>query len=199
MDYLEWQLGRFQSACDDARQAGVSIPVRMVASSKILSMTKRLTLNGVDPGQMLFGPLQSQGDVPWPTAQQAFKRLSSRLIHIRPVDRRAHLDMAPFPTEGPVTMGIVPIGAADGIDRAHCGSVLVRGHRARILGRPSLEHTRIDVSTIPDAAVGDEVVFIGEQRHAQIAPEEVVAHQKHTRVADLAIAVRAHVPRSYVT
>lgn len=195
--YLEWQLARFQAACANASARGVNIPVRMLASSKILSITKGLTLNGVDPGQMYFGPLKAEGDVPWPTRRQGIKRVSSRIIHVRTVDREAYRDMAPFPTEGPIVMGVVPIGSADGIAQVHCGSVLVRGQRARIIGKPSLEHTRIDLSGIRNPEVGDEVVFIGQQRDAQITPEEVAAYQGHGRVADLAIALRAHVPRFY--
>ncbi|MGH7335250.1 MAG: alanine racemase C-terminal domain-containing protein, partial [Candidatus Rokuibacteriota bacterium] len=44
-----------------------------------------------------------------------------------------------------------------------------------IIGGPSLEHTRIDLTQVPDAQVGDEVVIIGRQGDAQITAAEVAA------------------------
>jgi alanine racemase len=94
-------------------------------------------------------------------------------------------------------IGIIPIGSADGMSRLHCGEVLVRGRRAKVLGT-SLEHTRLDLSDIPKALMGDEVVIIGEQGSCKITPDAVVAHQRHQRIADLAIAIRPSIPRRYI-
>jgi alanine racemase len=51
--------------------------------------------------------------------------------------------------------------------------VLVRGQAAPLVSSPSLEHTRIDLTAVPDAAVGDEVVIIGRQGELEITPAEV--------------------------
>jgi alanine racemase len=53
--------------------------------------------------------------------------------------------------------------------------VLVRGQAAPLLTGPNLEHTRIDLSGVPDARVGDEVVIIGRQGHAEITMAEVAS------------------------
>ena len=45
-----------------------------------------------------------------------------------------------------------------------------------LIGTPSLEHTRIDLTAVPDAAVGDEVVIIGRQGDLEITPAEVATH-----------------------
>jgi alanine racemase len=57
----------------------------------------------------------------------------------------------------------------------HAGRMLVRGHAAPIIGSPSLEHTRIDLTGVPDAAVGDEAVIIGRQGDLEIPAAEVAA------------------------
>jgi alanine racemase len=197
LDYLEWQLGRFEAMCGRLETLGITVPIRMLASSKILALTPRLTLNAVDPGQMFFGPFRAAGDVPWDTARQAFKALSSRLIHIRVIERSEFLNEVPFPIRPRMRIGVVPIGAADGMAQLHCGEVLVRGRRAPLVGNPSLEHTRIDLTEIPEAQLGDKVVIIGAQGGERILPDAVVAHQKHTRIADLAMAIRPSIPRLY--
>jgi alanine racemase len=197
LDYLEWQLGRFEAMCRRLETLSITVPIRMIASSKILALTPRLTLNAVDPGQMFFGPFRAAGDVPWDTARQAFKAVSSRLIHIRVLERSEFISEAPFPIRPGMRIGVMPIGAADGMAQLHCGEVLVRGRRVPLVGNPSLEHTRIDLSDIPEAQLGDEVVIIGAQGGERILPDAVVAHQKHARIADLAMAIRPSIPRRY--
>jgi len=67
------------------------------------------------------------------------------------------------------------MGSADGLRWLHAGRVLVRGRAVPIIGSPALEHTRIDLTAVPDAAVGDEVVIIGRQSDLEITPAEVAA------------------------
>ncbi len=62
----------------------------------------------------------------------------------------------------PAKMAVVPVGYWHGFPRAcSCvGSVLVRGHRARVLGRVSMDMIAIDVTGIA-ARPGDTVTLIG--------------------------------------
>jgi alanine racemase len=60
------------------------------------------------------------------------------------------------------------------------------------------KHTRIDLTDTPEAQLGDGVVIIGEQGGEGIAPDAVVAHQNHARIADLAMAIRPSIPRRYL-
>jgi alanine racemase len=197
-EYLDWQLGRFEALCQRLEALGIAPPIRMVASSKILAVLGRPAFNAVDPGQMFFGPFRAEGDVPWPTARQALSKLSSRLIHVRTIARSAFEREAPFPVRAGTRMGIIPLGSADGAARLHAGEVLVRGRRAGLLSGPSLEHMRIDLTHIPEAEVGDEVVLVGTQGSEVIAPEAVVAHQKLARMTDIAMAVGPRIPRRYI-
>ena len=44
-----------------------------------------------------------------------------------------------------------------------------------VLGRITMDLTMIDVSRVPDAAVGDEVVLMGRQRDEEILAAEIAA------------------------
>ena len=70
-------------------------------------------------------------------------------------------------------LGVIPMGLADGLGWLHAGRVLVRGHAVPVIGGPNLEHMRIDLTSVPDARVGDEVVIIGRQGEAEITAAEV--------------------------
>ena len=67
------------------------------------------------------------------------------------------------------------------------GSVLVGGRRASLVGSPSLEHARVDLSSHVAAAAGDEVVIIGTQRAERITIGEVL--QRHPEMSETAIAL----------
>ena len=91
------------------------------------------------------------------------------------IPRERFAELAPFPVTAPMRLGVIPMGSADGLRWLHAGRVLVRGHAAPIVGAPSLEHTRIDLTGVPDAGVGDEVVIIGRQGNLEISPAEVAS------------------------
>ena len=198
LEYLNWQFQRFEAMCRKLEAQGIEIPIRMVASSKILSVLGRLAFNAVDPGQMFFGPFREEGDVPWPTTRRPLRTISSRLIHVRSLARTEFTKEAPFPVRPGTRMGVIPIGSADGGARLHAGEVLVRGRRARFLSGASLEHMRVDLTEIPEAELGDEVVFVGEQGGDAITAEAVVEHQKLQRVTDIAMSVGPRIPRRYL-
>ena len=69
----------------------------------------------------------------------------------------------------------VSVGYADGYPRAlsNQGRMLVHGKYAPIVGRVCMDQTMIDVSHIPDASIGDEVVLVGRQGENRISVEEL--------------------------
>lgn len=69
----------------------------------------------------------------------------------------------------------LPVGYSDGYRRAYSnkGSVLVRGRRAPVLGRVTMNTTMVDVTDIPGVQAGDEVVLFGRQGGEQITQAEI--------------------------
>ena len=67
-------------------------------------------------------------------------------------------------------LALLTVGYADGLFRnlGNRFSMLVRGQRAPIVGRVSMDHTVIDVTDIPEVATGDEMVIIGTQNEETI-------------------------------
>jgi alanine racemase len=65
-----------------------------------------------------------------------------------------------------MTIGIIAIGYADGFSRAFSqgvGKVKVRGRIAPIVGNVCMDMAMIDLTDIPDAQVGDEVIIFDEE------------------------------------
>ena len=81
-----------------------------------------------------------------------------------------------FLTPRPMRVATLAAGYADGYPRHLSNTfatVLVRGQRCHLLGRVTMDLIMIDVSEVPDAQVGDEVVLMGRQGKEEIPCAEL--------------------------
>jgi len=83
-----------------------------------------------------------------------------------------------FVTSRPSRIATLPVGYNDGYPRfqSNVGEVLVRGRRARVVGTVCMDAIMIDVTDIPEARVGDEVILIGRQGNEEILPDDIAAN-----------------------
>jgi alanine racemase len=75
-----------------------------------------------------------------------------------------------FVATEPMRLALVAAGYADGLDRklGNHFSLLVRGQRAPLVGRISMDQCVIDITDIPNVAAADEVVILGRQSDESI-------------------------------
>ena len=104
-----------------------------------------------------------------------------------------------FVTKRESRIATIPIGYEDGLRRALSsrGQLIVRGQLAPIVGRVSMDLTLVDVTDIPEPAVGDDVVIIGKQAASQITAEELAA-QIPTISYEVTCGISERVPRVYI-
>jgi alanine racemase len=121
----------------------------------------------------------------------------SRIVSVRSVATGAVVGYnGTFVATEPMRLALIAAGYADGLDRklGNCFSVLVRGQRAPLVGRISMDQSVIDVTDIPGVATGDEVVLIGRQG------DEALSAFDHAKAADtipweIFTRIAARVPR----
>jgi len=101
---------------------------------------------------------------------------------------------ATFRTTRESRIATLPVGYADGFNRlqSNNGTVLVRGQRAPIAGRVSMDLVTIDVTDVSGAAAGDEVVLLGDG----ITAGEI-ASRTDTISYEVFCSISARVPRVY--
>ncbi len=80
---------------------------------------------------------------------------------------------------------------------SNAGEVLIRGRRAPIVGRISMDMCTVDVSRIPDCGIGDEVVLMGRQGAEYISANEIAA-RTNTISYDVLCALGKRAPRVFV-
>jgi alanine racemase len=105
-----------------------------------------------------------------------------------------------FITPRKMRVATLSCGYADGYPRhlSNCGaSVLVRGRRCPLLGRVTMDLIMIDISHLPQAEVGDEVVLMGRQREEEVSCAEL-AERAQTITWEITTRIGPRVRRVYV-
>ena len=101
-----------------------------------------------------------------------------------------------FTAEGPLRIGIVACGYADGYPR-HCTTgtpVLVQGVRTRLVGRVSMDMIAVDLTPVPNAGLGSEVTMWGKASNGAVLPVDEVAKSAGTLSYELICALALRVP-----
>lgn len=93
-------------------------------------------------------------------------------------------------------LAVVPVGYYDGYDRrlSNTAHMLIGGRRAPVRGRVCMNMTIVDVSHIPNAAPGDEVVLLGDQGEESI-PADQLAQWTGTINYEVTTRIREGLPR----
>ena len=102
--------------------------------------------------------------------------LKAKVFQVRDVPVGATVGYsARFVAKRPSRIAMLPIGYGDGWRRSLAGKcdVVIRGQRAPIAGTVGMDITAIDVTDVPGAAVGDEVVLMGVAGDTVISPSDI--------------------------
>jgi len=105
-----------------------------------------------------------------------------------------------FTAPGPMRIGVVACGYADGYMRSSPGSadkgtpVLVDGVRTRTVGRVSMDLITVDLTPVPQAGFGSEVTLWGRSSRGVLLPIDEVAQAGGTVGYELMCALAARVP-----
>jgi alanine racemase len=208
----ERQIRIFEGGCEAFARAGVAPGLRHLANSagtiEYASVPQGLTR----PGIMLYGYLPFDPAEPLPEAAgevAARLRLAlswrTAIVHVKEVAAGTPISYGGhWVARRTSRIATLPVGYADGYSRRlsgrpgyGCGRVLVRGRRAPVAGTVCMDLTMVDVTDVPGAAVGDEVVLIGEQGDERVDADEL-ARGAGTICYDVLCGIGKRVPRRYV-
>jgi alanine racemase len=131
--------------------------------------------DAVRPGIFLYGGVAGD-DLPPPMPVAA---LRARIVYIKDATPGATVGYgSTYAARGFERWATVAIGYGDGLPRllSNRGEALVRGRRAPIIGRISMDATVLNVTGMGDARVGDVVTFFGRGDGGEIHLEEVARH-----------------------
>jgi len=193
------QLETLNQARKKVEAAGAPLRYVHCASSAAILRYPESRLNLVRPGLLLYGILPAvPPETPIPDLRPALT-LKTRVVLIRSLPAGHPISYQRTHTLARASrIATLPVGYGDGYPRAlgNAGHALLCGRRAPIVGRVCMDVTLADVTDIPEAAVGSEVVLIGAQGQAQIRVEEI-ARLIGTTEHDVTTRLTPRVPRIY--
>ncbi len=101
-----------------------------------------------------------------------------------------------YQTDSEERIGTIPVGYADGYRRVEGNHVLVAGREVPVVGRVTMDQIMVQLDSVPEAEVGDEVALIGIQDGRAISAEDV-AEAWGTINYEVTSGISKRVPRVY--
>ncbi len=182
-DFATEQIRRFCRVLEDVKKDGITFRTIHMANSDAISTCPNVLaapFNEARAGLALY---------------QDVLTLTARIaaIRIMPAGYSIGYDQTCM-LEQDTRVGTITAGYADGLPLAlsNCGFVVVNGVRCPILGRISMDYTTIDLTSCPDAEMGDPVTLIGDG----ISVADWAA-LKGTHAYDIQCSISKRVPRKY--
>ena len=196
------QRGRFLAAL--ARLPGLDpskIFVHADNSAGLETYEEAGPFNAVRVGLLQFGVLPSPGSLLAKVHTEPVFSFRTRIGLVKTLPAGTRISYGGTHTLARESrVAILTAGYGDGIPRAasNCAAVLIRGRRCPVLGRVTMDQTIIDVTDLPAASPGDEVVLVGRQHDAEISLGEFSAWAD-TIPWETLCSVTKRVPRLYRT
>ena len=192
------QIDLFHEAIGALNAAGLSPDEIHLANSAAIMDHPLAWLTLVRPGLVLYGYPPSAMVTPLPV--RPILSLKTRIIYIKDVPPGTTLGYGrTFEARRSTRVASLALGYDDGLPRlvSNRGHVLVRGRRAPIVGRVSMDLTTVDVTDIPAAALGDVVTVIGVSGDEVVDAGQIAAWAE-TISWEVLCGIGSRVPRVYV-
>ena len=195
------QQERFTQAVREAEDAGCDLEVRHIANSAATLTNPGVAFDLVRPGLAVYGlsPVPTLGD-PQSFGLTPAMTLSAVLAVTKEVPAGQGLSYGhQYVTSRATTVGLVPMGYADGIPRnaTNLGPVSVGGTRHTVSGRVCMDQFVIDLGPQSRAQAGDPVTLFGTGESGEPTAQDW-AQATGTISYEVITRIGARVPRIYI-
>jgi len=196
--FTQYQIDAFENILKALRRLGIPIRLRHAANSIACVDWKKSHLNMVRPGIIIYGIYPKRNFPRRIDLKPAFS-LKTKIVFIKSAPPGRSISYGrTYITQSHTKIATLPIGYADGYGRilSNRAEVLVRGHRAPVVGKVTMDQTMIEVAHIKNVKVGDEVVLVGKQKNEEIRLEKL-ARLAGTIPYEIVTGITSRVPRLY--
>ncbi len=170
------QMDRFGQMKDMLLERGITVPMIHCSNSAAIIDMPKANMDVVRAGISLYGM--------WPSDEVNKENinlapalaLKSRIVFLKELEAGRTISYgATYETTKKQRIATIPVGYGDGYPRSLSGKgyVLIHGMRAPICGRICMDQFMADVTHIPEAEEGDEVVLAGTDGSESISLEEL--------------------------
>ena len=194
------QAEKFDAFCGLLEELGVNVPIRHLDNSAgLMNFPNHYEM--VRSGIITYGMYPSSEVEPKQLKLEPALQFLSKVTHVKLLPPGREISYGgTYVTTRETRVATVPVGYADGYRRSLSGKfyVLIRGKRAPILGRICMDQLMVDVTGIPETAVGDRVTLVGKDGDECITMEQI-AEAADSFNYEFVCGISRRVPRIYVS
>ncbi len=198
---VDEQMARFERAVGMAKQNGLTPAYLHIANTSAIATRPKAWMNFVRPGIALYGyqlPSVLEGKS-FELPVRPVLSWKTRIFSLRDVGAGQAIGYSgAYITSGRARIAALPVGYADGLSRhlSSRGRVIVHDQYSPIVGNVSMDITLVDVTEIPGAEIGTEVIILGQSEHCSVTATD------HARLAgtisyEILCNISKRVPRQY--
>ena len=200
------QQRRFANVLLRMKDLGLSPGLIHMANSAAIAARPDTWCDMVRPGSATYGyhpfysPKNRQKEFEARLPLEAVLSLRTRIVAVRGLEPGDGVGYnARFITSRPSRIAVIAAGYADGLMRGlgNCGSVIVRGQHAPIVGNISMDMAAIDVTDVKGSTIGDIVTIYGTDGSRSRTAADL-SQDLGTVVQDVLCAIGSRVRRIYV-
>lgn len=218
VDYAKMQINNFREAIKILKQNGIDNVIKHIAASAATMVLKDSHFDMVRCGIAIYGLWPSgetKGTFKNPDFLKPILNYKTSIIQIKKVEKGGKIGYGcSFEADEDMTIGIIPVGYAEGIDRGlsnniglpaiastqalRAGEVLVSGQRCPIIGRICMNMTIIELKVESEKLkVGQEVTIIGKDGDEEITVDKI-AEKLGTINYEIVARIPEHIERRYI-
>lgn len=197
-DFTRHQLAAYLEARSRIIHDGASGFISHAANSAALLRFPEARLEMVRAGLIIYGvrPVQEWRDLPGLRPALRWYAMVTNVQSVAPGGAVGYGRR--FTAEKPTRIATLAVGYADGLHRrlSNRGSAIIHGHRVPIVGTISMDQAAVDVTGVPQVAIGDVACLIGADGETRWEADDV-AKAAETISYEVLCSISARVPRRY--
>jgi alanine racemase len=193
----QWQL--FSGLLEELKRLGINIPIRHIGNSGAILNYPEFNMDMVRPGIMTYG-IYPAPDNEAKASLVPVMSFKTSIVLLKDFPKGYGIGYgSTYITNKETRIATIPVGYGDGYPfiLGNQSEALIRGKRAPLVGRVSMDMCTIDVTHISGCAVGDEVVLLGKQGQEYISANEIAFRAK-TISYEVLCALGKRAPRVFL-
>ena len=198
--YTRSQIEKFDGFVNALSVEGVNAPIKhLYNSAGIADLEKKY--NMVRQGIILYG-LRPSDEVAFNNiaVPQPVMSMKTRVVQVKTLPAGECISYGcTYTTQKETRVATLCAGYADGVTRvlSNNGEVLIRGKRAKIIGRVCMDQFMVDVTDVLDVEAGDTATIFGTDGDETISVDEI-AKKANTINYEIICNINSRVTRVYM-
>lgn len=193
------QVAAFEQFADRLAARGLSVSLKHIANSAAIMELPSAHMDMVRAGIILYGLYPSAAVDHTAVLLKPAMRFKSRIVQLKAVAAGTPVSYGrTYVSPQPRVIATAPVGYADGYSRrlSNRGRAVVGGQVVPVVGRVCMDQTMFDVTDVPAARVGDEVILFGDLKDGVTADD--VGAWSDTINYEVVCMPSRRIPRCYI-